>query len=183
MSTSSRITDDPGVPLQVRILASTGDGRKEGHSSSGGDDGGAKENVADLMKRLNLTEEEEAAVDFRYDDKSADPSPAEWVVIRKVLSPAIIHVNTVRAAMKPVWGNPWGLMVYVIGYKGSNMFVAEFGSKMDLERVMAGTPWMVGRHAMILKKYDERPSSSKIVFDRMELWARIINLPLGWMNQ
>ena len=111
MSTSSRITDHPGVPLQVRILASTGDGRKEGHSASGGDDGGAKENVADLIKRLNLTEEEEAVADFCYDAKSADPSPVEWVVIRKVLSPTIIHVNTVHAAMKPAWGNPCDLEV------------------------------------------------------------------------
>jgi len=42
---------------------------------------------------------------------------------------------------------------------------------------------MVGRHSMILQKYDERLNASEIVFDRMELWARIINLPLGWMNQ
>ena len=127
-------------------------------------------------------EEEEAVADFCYDDKTTDPSPVEWVVIRKVMSPAIIHVNTVHVAMKPLWGNPCGLKMRVIGEKGSNMFVAEFGSKMDMERVMVGTLWMVGRHAMILKKYDERPNASKIVFDRMELWARIINLPLGWMN-
>jgi hypothetical protein len=54
---------------------------------------------------------------------------------------------------------------------------------VDLERVMAGAPWMVGRHGVILKQYDERLSASKIVFDRMEIWARILNLPLGWMNQ
>jgi hypothetical protein len=42
---------------------------------------------------------------------------------------------------------------------------------------------MVGRHAVLLKQYDDRLSASEIVFDRMEIWVRILNLPLGWMNQ
>jgi hypothetical protein len=41
--------------------------------------------------------------------------------------------------------------------------------KADLERVLSGTPWMVGRHTVILKPYDEKLSASEIVFDRMEL--------------
>jgi hypothetical protein len=34
-----------------------------------------------------------------------------------------------------------------------------------------------------LKEYDEKLKPSEIHFDRMEIWARILNLPLGWMNQ
>jgi len=41
---------------------------------------------------------------------------------------------------------------------------------------------MVGRHAMILQNYDEKLSESKIIFDRMDIWVYILNLPLGWMN-
>jgi len=63
------------------------------------------------------------------------------------------------------------------------MFVAEVGSKADMERILAGTPWMVGRHAVVLKPYDERLSADEIIFDRMEIWVRILKLPLGWMNQ
>lgn len=63
------------------------------------------------------------------------------------------------------------------------MFVAEFGSSADLERVLAGTPWMVGRYAVLLQHYDEKLCASDIIFDRLELWVRILDLPLGWMNQ
>jgi hypothetical protein len=42
---------------------------------------------------------------------------------------------------------------------------------------------MVGRNAILLQNYDEKLSASEIVFDRRELWVRILNLPLGWMNQ
>ena len=155
-------------------MAPVGDGSK----------GARKENpnpsVTDLFHRLNLTEQEEAVVEFS--DEEMLPQE-EWLLVGKVLSPTPIHVTTIRSSMKPAWGNPMGLKLRAIGEKVDNLFVAEFGCKADLERVLAGTPWMVGRHAVILKHYDEKLSASEIVFDRMEIWVRILNLPLGWMNQ
>jgi hypothetical protein len=85
--------------------------------------------------------------------------------------------------MKPAWGNPVGLKIRAIGEKNDNMFVAEFGSNRDLDRVLQGSPWMVGKYAVLLQEYDERLTVQEIVFDRMEIWVRILNLPLGWMNR
>jgi hypothetical protein len=139
--------------------------------------------VTDLLRRLNLTEEEEAIADFSDDEAVDESPPVEWAIVGKVLSPAPVHVNTIRSAMKPAWGNPVGLKLRAIGEKGDNLFVAEFGCNVDMERALSGSPWMVGRYAVILQNYDEKLSASEIVFDRMELWVRILNLPLGWMNQ
>jgi hypothetical protein len=121
--------------------------------------------------------------DFSDDNGDADLAVVEWEIVGKVLSPMVVHVNTVRAAMKLTWGNLVSLKFRAIGEKGSNLFVAEFAGKIEMDRVLARTPWMVGRHAVILKPYDERLSASEIVFDRMEIWVRMLNLLLGWMNQ
>lgn len=139
--------------------------------------------MTDLLQRLNLTVEEEAVVEFSDDDEGDDLPKVEWALVGKVLSPAAVHVNTIRSAMRLAWGNPVGLKIRTIGEKGDNLFMAEFGSKVDLERVLVGTPWMVGRYAVVLKLYDEKLSASEIIFDRLELWVRILDLPLGWMNQ
>lgn len=148
---------------------------------------GAEENsnpsVTDLMRKLNLAEEEEAVADFIDEEEDEILAPTEWALVGKVLSPSPVHVSTVRSAMKPAWGNPVGLKFRAIGNKGDNLFVAEFGSNIDLERVLAASPWMVGRYAVLLKNYDEKLSASDIVFDRLEMWVCILNLPLGWMNQ
>lgn len=162
-------------------MASSGSGEKGGHEASGGGEP-AKENVADLLLKLNLTEEEEAILDFSDDEGGAEPLVMQWAVVGKVLSPSIVNVATVRSAMKPAWGNPCGLKMWAIGKKKDNMFVADLGNKVEMERVMAGVPWMVGPHAVILQPYDERLSASEIVFERMEIWVRLLNLPLGWMN-
>ena len=121
-------------------------------------------------------------MEFSDAEEEDEPAPVEWALVGKVLSPAPVHVNTVRSAMKPAWGNPIGLKFRPIGEKGDNLFVAEFGCASDLEMVLSGSPWMVGRYAILLQNYDEKLSASEIAFDRLELWVRILNLPLGWMN-
>ena len=42
---------------------------------------------------------------------------------------------------------------------------------------------MVGKHAVILCEYDETLKPSEITFDRMDVWVRILDLPLSWMNK
>lgn len=112
-----------------------------GGKGSAGDHQGP--NVTDLLNRLNLTEEEGVVVDFSDDDDDVELPAMEWAIVGKVLSPMVVHVNTVCSAMKPAWGNPVGLKFRAIDEKGANLFAAEFADKK-------GTPWMVGRHAIIL---------------------------------
>lgn len=64
-----------------------------------------KSNVVDLFLKLNLTKEETIA-DSSDDEGDIDLPPVESAVIGKVLSPLIIHVNTIWAAMKSAWGTP-----------------------------------------------------------------------------
>ena len=118
-------------------------------------------------------------MDFSDDEDEEEPPPVEWAIVGKVLSPAPVHVNTVRSAMKPAWGNPVGLKLRAIGEKSDNLFVAEFGYRAGMDQALAGTPWMVGRYAVILQDYDEKLSALEIVFDQMEVWVRILNLPVG----
>lgn len=74
-------------------------------------------NVADLLEKLNLTAAEGEVADFSDDEEDADQMDVEWALAGKVLSPTALHVNTIRAAMKPAWGNPVGLKLRSIGEK------------------------------------------------------------------
>jgi hypothetical protein len=99
-------------------MALTGGGREGDETVAG--DGVSKPNIADLLKKLNLTEEEEVVLDFSDDEGDVEIPMVELAVVGKVLSPTTIHVHTVRAAMKPAWGNPCGLKLRAIGEKGDN---------------------------------------------------------------
>lgn len=138
--------------------------------------------VTDLLRNLHLTAKEGAVAEFSDDEDEGMEPVMTWALVGKVLTLSVLHISTIRAAMKSAWGNPHGLKLRSIGEKTVNLFVAEFGGQMDMDRALVGSPWMVGKHAMILQGYDKRLSASEIRFDKMEIWARIPNLPLGWMN-
>lgn len=84
------------------------------------------------------------------------------------------------AALRPAWGNPKGLNPKSIG---DNMFIVEFGSKVDLDRVLDGSPWTVGNKVALIQKFDPSLRPTDISFDLMPVWVRIYNLPFGLMNK
>lgn len=98
-------------PILVAMVTG-GDGSREGAGVN------PNLNVTDLLRRLNLTEEEEAVADFTDDEEEMESAPLEWALVGKVLSPTPIHVNTVRSAMRPAWGNPIGFKLLAIGERG-----------------------------------------------------------------
>jgi hypothetical protein len=65
---------------------------------------------------------------------------------------------------------------------GDNLFIAEFGSTQDLERVLDGSPWNVSKRAVLIKRYDPNQRPTDIVFNLLPIWVRIMNLPFGLMN-
>jgi hypothetical protein len=131
-----------------------------------------------MMGRLQLTQQEAAAVilDDEHDEDLINP---EWAIVGKVLAPNTLHVNTIAAALCPAWGNPKGL---VINSAGPNIFVAEFGSKADKDRIMDGSIWTVSRRAVLLKDFNADLRPMDMVFDWLIVWARIENLPSRLMN-
>jgi hypothetical protein len=148
---------------------------KEKHQTEGRAAG--SEDVSEMMGRLRLTQQEAAAV-ILDDEQNEDLIP-EWAVVGKVVAPNRLHVNTIAAALRPAWGNPKGL---VFNSAGPNIFVAEFGSKADKDRIMDGSIWTVGRRAVLLKDLNADLSPMEMVFDRLTVWARIENLPFRLMN-
>jgi hypothetical protein len=154
-----------------------------GRGGARGKGDGPNPNVEDLLRKLHLTEEEEAVLDLSDEEEEDAMAPVEWALVGKILSPVSIRTETIRMAMKPAWGNPVGLKIMTIGEKADNMFVVEFESSRDMDCVLSGAPWMVKKYAVLLQEYDGSLSASSIVFDRVEMWVRILDLPLGWMNR
>uniref|UniRef100_A0ACD5YIE3 Uncharacterized protein n=1 Tax=Avena sativa TaxID=4498 RepID=A0ACD5YIE3_AVESA len=139
----------------------------------------AEEKMAELMEKLNLTSEEATAV-ILEDENDEDLVSLEWAIIGKVLSPTILHVQTIMSALRPAWGNPNGMEFRSVG---DNTFIVEFASKADKDRIKAGAPWTVGKHAVLINNFDARQRPSDVCFDKLTVWARIKNPRFELMNR
>jgi hypothetical protein len=131
-----------------------------------------------MMGRLRLTAVEAAVVVL--DDGDDTPVHSQWALVGKVLAPNTLHIHTIASALRPAWGNPRGL---VLNSAGDDLFVAEFGTKADKDRVANGPPWVVGKHAVLLQNFSVDLRPRDMIFNSLKVWARIINLPFGYMHK
>lgn len=93
-----------------------------------------------------------------------------------VIGKVLLHLQTIMAAMKPAWGNPKGIHPRSAG---ETLFIVDFMTKCDSEIALNGTPWMVGKHVVLLQKLNP---TLKPCFDKMDIWVRVVDLPFDWMN-
>ena len=134
--------------------------------------------VEDLMKNLKLTA---AEADRLVDDDEEELEKPMWALAGKILSdPKVYHINTISAALRPVWGNPKGLF---FRDGGRNMFVAELDSKRDRDRIWERSPWMVNKCAVVLENFHHRSRPSEMRFDKLMIWVRVIDLPYNKLNE
>ncbi|CAD6213027.1 unnamed protein product [Miscanthus lutarioriparius] len=136
------------------------------------------DNMVEMLGRLNLTSEESDAVEVA-DDIEEDLATSDCAIIGKILSQGVLHIQTITSALKPAWGNPKGLRMRTVG---DNMFIADFGSKQDKNRVLDGSPWNIGKRNVLVQEFDASMRPSDIHFDYMSIWVRIYNIPFGLMN-
>jgi hypothetical protein len=134
--------------------------------------------VTAMMGRLKLTTKE--AKTFVLDDSSQDAfKDPKWAIMHKIMAPNTYHIQTITSVVTLAWGNPRSLKVTSMG---PNMFLAEFPSKIDMQHVLNGSPWVMGKNAILLKEFDPRIQPADVVFDRLLLWVRIYKLSYPLMN-
>ncbi|RLM74506.1 uncharacterized protein C2845_PM15G15380 [Panicum miliaceum] len=140
--------------------------------------------VKEKSRKLNLAAKENDML-VLDDTEECDLAVVNHAVIGKVLAPNVLHLQTIMSAMRPAWGNPRGLEARMVG---DNLFIAEFESELDKNRVLEGSPWYIGRQAVgrqvvILQDFNSDLRPNDVRFDEMAIWVNILNLPFGLRNE
>jgi hypothetical protein len=65
---------------------------------------------------------------------------------------------------------------------GNNRFVVRFASKGDYKHAMNNGPWQFDFQMVLLKEYSGYVRPSDMVFDLVEIWVRVLDLPMDMMN-
>jgi hypothetical protein len=151
---------------------------EKGTSSKGGR-GKNEEDVDELLKRLDLHEDDGDDFVWEEDVEHKDVQ-AKWLAIARVhtdkgFSPSALYAD-MRSAWNPAKEVRWRQIE-------DNLFTVQFGCLGDWNSAMFGGPWLFRNQALILLEYDGFTNPRTIKLDRISVWARVLKLPDNYLEE
>jgi hypothetical protein len=131
-----------------------------------------------ILGDLVLTEKEVTGIVIRGREQLQVPKP-RWAVVGKAFTPRKISIDALERAMQRAWGLHGPAQFREIG---ENRFVVRFSSEGDWKHAAKNGPWQFDFYPLLLKEYDGSIRPSDMVFDKMDIWVRVLDLPLDMMN-
>jgi hypothetical protein len=149
-----------------------------GNSSKGGR-GKEEEDVDELLRRLDLHEDD--GDDFVWEEDVARKDvQAKWLAIARVLTNKGFSPSALYADMRSAWNPAKDVRWRQIE---DNLFTVQFGCLGDWNTAMLNGPWLFRNQALILLEYDGFTNPRSIKLDKIAVWARVLKLPDNYLEE
>ncbi|KAK1684073.1 hypothetical protein QYE76_044921 [Lolium multiflorum] len=135
--------------------------------------------ISTKMGDLLLTDKEATGLVIKSGSAPQAPRP-KWAIVGKVCSPRKLVIGALERAMQKAWGLHRSAQFRDIG---DNRFVVCFSSEGDWKHVKKGGPWQFDFNVVLIKDYDGSIRRSDMVFDLLDIWVRVLDLPMDMMNR
>ncbi|KAE8768582.1 hypothetical protein D1007_59928 [Hordeum vulgare] len=137
----------------------------------------ARKQLEEALVKLDISEEEVSPLVL---DDRVEEGPAKWLLAGKVLHRNQFHIRPITNALRSTWGNPRRLQFRSTGI---NIFVEVFESQRDWDHLWGGLPWHISKNDVVLAEFDECIMLDAVKFDRLQVRARVVNLPYNLRDE
>ncbi|KAI4984929.1 hypothetical protein ZWY2020_017559 [Hordeum vulgare] len=103
------------------------------------------------------------------------PAARRWTLIGKACTPRPVNFTALERSLRKAWGLHHDAQFRDLG---NNLFLVHFGGEGDWKHSRNNGPWQFDFNVLILKGYDGKTRPSEMVFDSVEAWVRVEDLPL-----
>ncbi|CAI9105607.1 OLC1v1004569C1 [Oldenlandia corymbosa var. corymbosa] len=130
------------------------------------------------FSRLSLDQRESRIVE---PEKNATPDyDHEKALVGKLLTNRILGHNTIVQKVRKFWNLKGNLTTSALG---DNTLLFCFSNLLDKKGVLAGAPWFVEDHLLILKEDTANVIAQNHQFTHSPLWVQLHGLPVGLMSK
>lgn len=102
------------------------------------------------------------------------PRTARWSVVGKSCSSRPLNKTVLERTMQRAWGLHKEARFRDLG---NNVFVVHFGCEGDWKHALNNGPWQYDFSVLILKDYEGGTRPSEMVFDKIDVWFQVHDLP------
>lgn len=135
--------------------------------------------VADLCATVTL-EEEECGLEVDGAVVEGTQEDYQWCLVGRFLTDRQINTTAMKNTMASIWRPVKGVCIKDLG---PSLFMFQFFHKLDLERVINGSPWTFDQHLLITCRLTKGSIPSQIPLFMVDIWIQVYDLPCGFMSE
>ncbi|KAE8787644.1 hypothetical protein D1007_38468 [Hordeum vulgare] len=121
-----------------------------------------------------LTEKEAQGILFSGPNETV-PAAKRWTLIGKACTPRAMNFGAPERSLRRAWGLHHDAQFRDLR---NNLFLVHFGGEGNWKHARNNGPWQFDFNVLILKDYDGKTRPSEMIFDTVEVWVRVEDLPL-----
>ncbi|XP_041016155.1 uncharacterized protein LOC121258677 [Juglans microcarpa x Juglans regia] len=138
------------------------------------------EELSELWSKFSLTEEERYEIVITDHDIDNNMKRGRLCLVGKVIADKKINKDAFKNTLLKVWKACVGVKIHEVG---DNLYVFEFQTEEDLNKIWGGQPWLFDTNLVCIKKFNGVTPPADLNFNSTTLWVQLHNLPLGCMNK
>lgn len=126
--------------------------------------------IEEAWQNLSLTDREDTVVGVEVEDDEITRNRVSLMVAGKILTNKPFSVVAMKNKLRLIWKPQFGLAVREIE---SNLFIFQFFSPLDKERVMEGCLWNIDDYLILLKEIEGSEQPSEVKFNHSPFWMKV----------
>lgn len=104
----------------------------------------------------------------------------QFCLVGRCLTDSVVHFPLLRNTIADLWHLIGGICITNLGEK---RYIFQFFNKVDIHRVLVGTPWFFNNHLLILQRLSMKEDPATLVLNSTKFWIQVHELPLGIMTE
>uniref|UniRef100_A0A803KWR0 DUF4283 domain-containing protein n=1 Tax=Chenopodium quinoa TaxID=63459 RepID=A0A803KWR0_CHEQI len=138
----------------------------------------------DLLKdweKFKLTDDENKVIGVNGEIEDVDESKEQLrlVLVGKLWTVKTFNVEAMKRTLLGIWRLDDNVAIKMVD---TNLFVFQFFSEPDKNRIIEGSLWFFDGKLLVLKDIQGGEQPSEVVFDKSPMWIRLLDVPFNRRN-
>ncbi|KAK6135545.1 hypothetical protein DH2020_030716 [Rehmannia glutinosa] len=138
-----------------------------------------EKDLEDRLKSFSLSKEENTEILLEPTDVIKNILECEKSLIGKIFGIKKVSILGFKSTMMNIWQTKESFSIREIG---CNLFQVVFVSQEDKIRVLNGKTWCFDSQYLILCEWAENVLENTEIFNTVELWIQLWNIPFHWLS-
>jgi hypothetical protein len=148
--------------------------KEKGDASGETPQAGKEPSLEDLLKSLNLKEEDIEGLFVAKKEVDALKEEVKWRAVMRLLSSKPFSAVSLKKTMNFAWAPSKEISFREIE---ENRFLVQANCLGDWRKITEQGPWIFRDHGLLIEKYDGSCRASAVELNRIHAWVRIHDVP------